>query len=170
MGNGALLPQPKKHWWHSLIASVASSAIGSRLSAKVLPSLDRVIYQRSNGRTTLSSILAGVPVILVKTTGAKSGQPRTVPLLGIPDGGNIILIASNWGGKKHPAWYYNLKANPKATVTLKGQTAVYTANEVTGEEREQCWARATVVYPGYNAYKKRTDGRVIPVLLLTPQQ
>ena len=158
-----------KHWWHRLVTPITSSAIGSCLSAKAAPPLDRWIYRKSNGRTTLSSILAGVPVILVTTTGAKSGQPRTVPLLGIPDGENIILIASNWGGKKHPGWYHNLKANPEATVTLHGQNAVYTAKEVTGEERERCWAKAAAVYPGYNAYKKRADGRVIPVMLLSPQ-
>ncbi len=169
MGNNALLPQPQKHWWHSLVTPITSSAIGSRLSAKIAPALDQLIYRKSNGRTTLSSMLAGVPVILVTTTGAKTGQSRTIPLLGIPDGENIILIASNWGGKKNPAWYYNLKANPEATVTLNGQNVVYIAREVTGEKRERCWARATAVYPGYNAYKKRADGRIIPVLLLKPQ-
>ncbi len=169
MGHYALLPQPQKHWWRKLVTLITSSAVGSRLSAKAAPPLDRWIYRKSNGRATLSGILAGVPVILVTTAGAKSGQPRTVPLLGIPDGENIILIASNWGGKKHPAWYYNLKANPEATVALNGQNVIYTAKEATGEERERCWGRAAAVYPGYNAYKKRADGRVIPVMLLSPK-
>ncbi len=168
MGHDILLPQPKKRWWHKLAVPAASWAVTARLAVHVAGPLDTFIFRKTGGRITLSSVLAGLPVILVTTTGAKSGQLRTIPLLGIPDGENVILIASNWGGKKHPAWYYNLKANPEATITLNGQTAVYAAKELVGEERERCWAKATAVYPGYNAYKKRADGRVIPVMLLSP--
>lgn len=159
---------PQKHWWHGLVTAITSSAPGSWLAAKIAPPLDRWIFRLSNGRTTLSSIVAGVPVILVTTTGAKSGQPRTIPLLGIPDGENIILIASNWGGKKHPAWYYNLKANPVVQVTGGGQDGTYTAEEVGVGGRERCWQRALAYYPGYNAYERRANGRIIPIIWLTP--
>jgi deazaflavin-dependent oxidoreductase (nitroreductase family) len=90
-------------------------------------------------------------------------------LLGAPDGENIILIASNWGGKKHPSWYYNVKANPQVQLTIKGHSQAFRAQEVTGPERERCWQRAVAIYPGYELYKSRTDGRTIPVFLLTPQ-
>ncbi|HID51812.1 MAG TPA: nitroreductase family deazaflavin-dependent oxidoreductase [Anaerolineae bacterium] len=167
MGNDVLLPQPKKRWWHKLAVPMASWAVTARIAVHAAGPLDTFLYRKTGGRMTLSSVLAGLPVILVTTTGAKSGQPRTVPLLGIPDGENIILIASNWGGRKNPAWYYNLKANPEAMVRLNGQNTIYTAKEVTGKEKERCWTRATDVYPGYNAYQKRSDDRTIPVMLLS---
>ncbi len=134
--------------------------------------LDQPIYRWSNGRTTLSTILTGVPVLNLTTIGAQSNQARTIPLLCIPDGPNLILIASNWGRKKHPAWYYNLKANPKVKITINDTdtTLTYMATEVFGEEREACWQTAVSIYPGYNAYAQRVQNRPIPVIKLTPTE
>jgi deazaflavin-dependent oxidoreductase (nitroreductase family) len=85
--------------------------------------------------------------------------------VGIPDGERLILIASNWGQAKHPAWYYNVKANPQVTITRDGVTRPYVAREVMGEERERCWAKAVALYPGYRGYAARA-GRGIPVIVL----
>jgi deazaflavin-dependent oxidoreductase (nitroreductase family) len=106
--------------------------------------------------------------VTLTTTGAKSGQPRSVPLVGLPDGENIILIASNFGQTHYPAWYHNLRASPKATLTLKGRTGYYWAEEVSGEVREAYWRQAVALYPGYAAYERRVGARHIPVLRLTP--
>lgn len=133
--------------------------------AHTIHHLDRAVLRLSGGRTTAAAMASGLPVIGLTTTGARSGQPRTVPLVGIPDGHRLILIASNWGQAKNPAWYYNLKAKPQATVTLRGHTEEYQAREVVGEERETCWRRAVAIYPGYRHYAART-GRVIPVVVL----
>ncbi len=100
-------------------------------------------------------MLAGLPVVMVTTIGAKSGQPRSLPLVAIPDGENVILIASNFGQKHHPAWYYNLRAHPEVQLTYEGQTVAYTARETTGEERERCWQRAVDLYSGYPLYERR---------------
>jgi deazaflavin-dependent oxidoreductase (nitroreductase family) len=127
--------------------------------------LDGAVLRTSGGRTTAGALFTGLPLITLTTTGAKSGRPRSVPLVGIPDGERLILIASNWGQTKHPAWYHNVRANPAVTVTLNGKTAPYVARELTGAEREGAWARAVAVYPGYRGYAARAV-RGIPVVML----
>jgi deazaflavin-dependent oxidoreductase (nitroreductase family) len=112
-----------------------------------------------------SALVTGLPIIALTTTGARSGRPRTVPLVRVPDGERLILIASNWGQAKHPAWYYNVKANPQVTITRDGVTRPYVAREVVGEERAACWGRAVALYPGYRGYAERA-GREIPVVVL----
>jgi deazaflavin-dependent oxidoreductase (nitroreductase family) len=113
-------------------------------------------------------LLTGLPVITLTTTGAKSGKKRSVPLIGIPDGDNYIVIASNWGQKHFPAWYHNLTANPRVAITRDHQSGRYIARETTGEEYDTYWKTAVEMYAGYAAYKRRTGGRRIPIVMLTP--
>ncbi|MFZ0546878.1 MAG: nitroreductase/quinone reductase family protein [Candidatus Promineifilaceae bacterium] len=129
---------------------------------------DRFLMARTGGRYSVAALMTGLPVISLTTTGARSGQPRTVPLLGIPDGKNLILIASNWGQRHHPGWYYNIQATPQVHVETNGQIVSYMAHRMEGMERQRCWQTAVQCYPGYEAYKKWTNGREIPVFLLTP--
>ena len=131
--------------------------------ARTIHHIDAAVFRLSGGRATASAILTGLPLITLTTTGAKSGQPRSVPLVGIPDGERLILIGSNWGQAKHPAWYYNIKANPAVTVSHGGETRPYTARELAGAERTAAFARAAALYPGYEGYAKRA-GREIPVV------
>lgn len=138
----------------------------SAVLARTLHHLDGPVLRWSDGRFSAASLVAGLPIISLTTTGAKSGQARTVPLIAIPDGQRLILVASNWGRPKHPAWYHNLRANPTATATVGGQTAVWIARELGGAEREAAWQRAVALYPGYAEYARRNGGRVIPVLAL----
>jgi len=110
-------------------------------------------------------------MVMLTTTGSKSGLPRTVPLLGFPDGDKVVVIASSFGNSKHPAWYLNLRANPRATLAFHGEPArPYVAREASGVEREAYGQRVAGAYPGYNAYKERTGGREIPVIVLEPAQ
>ncbi len=139
------------------------------LLARTLHHLDRPVLRLSHGRYSLTSALAGLPVVAVTTIGAKSGQPRSLPLVAIPDGENVILIASNFGQQHHPAWYYNLRAHPEVQLTDEGQTVTYLARETDGAERERCWQRAVDLYSGYARYKERAGQRKIGVFLLTPQ-
>ena len=129
---------------------------------------DRLVLRLSGGRTTAVGLLAGLPLITLTTVGAKSGQLRSVPLVGIPDGERLILVASNFGQEHHPAWYHNLRKNPYASVAIRGRPRSYRAEEVSGAEYDRCWARAVTLYAGYAAYKTRTGGRQIPILVLTP--
>ena len=160
--------QPK--WWQRSAQAVASSRYGSRLASRLLPSIDRTVLRLSSNRFTLSSALSHVPVVMLSTTGAKTGLPRTVPLLAFLDGDKIALIASSFGNTKHPAWYLNLRANSVARLAFHGQPAMpYIAREAVGAERDAYWQQAAAAYPGYDAYKHRTGGREIPIMVLTPQ-
>src|SRR3954462_11963418 len=83
---------------------------GAWFFARTSHHLDRWTLQLSGGRYTLANLLTGIPVLTLTTTGARSGQPRSVPLLGFPDGERIVLVASNFGQAHYPAWYHNLRA------------------------------------------------------------
>ena len=135
------------------------------LLARTIHRIDAAVFHASGGRTTAGAVLSGLPIINLTTTGAKSGQPRSVTLVGIPDGERIILIASNWGQAKHPAWYYNVMANPQVTVWRSGNAQPYFARELTGQERKSAWEQAVALYPGYKGYAERA-GREIPVVAL----
>lgn len=132
----------------------------------LLPPLDRMVYRATGGRYMAASVLAGLPMIELTTIGAKSGQPRTTPLLALQDGTRYVVIASSFGKPNHPAWYHNLRANPQVTVRRGQQTAPYQARTAEGDERTRYWQLANQVYPGYNLYAERAGGRVIPVVVL----
>ena len=87
------------------------------------------------------SWLSGLPVVMLTTTGARTGQQRTLPVIAVPDGDNLVVIASNWGQRRHPAWYHNLRAHPEATVTVGGVSRRVRAHEAVGEERDRLWQR-----------------------------
>jgi deazaflavin-dependent oxidoreductase (nitroreductase family) len=162
-------PPLSQRWWHRLSQRLGTSRVGARAFARTLHLIDRPILRFSRDRFSLTSLLAGLPVVLLTTTGAKSGKPRTLPVLALTDGPNIVLIASNYGQTRHPAWYHNLRAHPEATLSLRGRSGQYIAREVTGAERDQYWRRAVAYYRGYAIYEDRTGGRRIPVLVLTPK-
>ena len=161
-------PPLARRWWHQLIQGLAASRAGAWVFARILHRLDRPLLQLSRGRFCLTSFMAGLPIVLLTTTGAKSGQPRSLPLIALADGPNIVLVASNYGQLRHPAWYHNLCAHPEAILNIQGHSGQYIAREVTGADRDQYWRRAIVHYPGYAFYEGRTGGRRIPVMVLTP--
>lgn len=162
---------PKKYNpFHALIQRIAASKPGAWLMSRSLHHIDRIVMRFSSGRMSLTSILAGIPVVILTTTGAKSGLPRTVPLLGICDEydpASFALIATSWGQEHYPAWFYNLRANPQATCSIAGESRQYTAHEATGEEYERFWQSAVDTYLGYSLYKQRIHGRKIPVIVMT---
>jgi deazaflavin-dependent oxidoreductase (nitroreductase family) len=158
---------PKPRWWHSLIQKAAATSFGSWLLAGNLHRIDRPFLRLSSGRTSLTGILAGLPVVILTTTGAKSGKPRSTPLAAVFDEDKVILIASYLGKCRHPAWYHNLKANPKARLKIAGEERGYIAREAQGEERERYWAQAVQLYHGYENYREKASNRRIPVMVLT---
>jgi deazaflavin-dependent oxidoreductase (nitroreductase family) len=110
-----------------------------------------------------------MPFASMTTTGARSGQPRTAAVLYFSDGEDVILIASNFGGDHHPAWYHNLKAHPQTVLTRGDSRGEYTASEVTDEaERERLFALVGHLYGGFADYRERTAkiGRRIPIMRL----
>jgi deazaflavin-dependent oxidoreductase (nitroreductase family) len=106
-------------------------------------------------------------MLLLTTTGRKSGRPRTTPLLYLEDGGNLVVIASNGGNPMHPAWWLNLKSDPRAEVQVGRERRTVTAEEAEGEERERLWRAVVDVNSGYEGYQKSTTRR-IPVVILRP--
>jgi deazaflavin-dependent oxidoreductase (nitroreductase family) len=139
------------------------------LAARILHHLDLVSYRLSGGRTTFSTWLSGLPVVLLTTTGARTGQDRTWPVLGIPDGERMVVIASNFGRRHHPAWYYNLRAHPRARLSVGGVTRQVEARELAGEERERLFQRGIEINRGWVQYRRRASHRHIPVIRLDPE-
>ncbi|HCT80855.1 MAG TPA: nitroreductase family deazaflavin-dependent oxidoreductase [Micromonosporaceae bacterium] len=135
----------------------------AKLGKAIVP-LDKGVTKLTGGRVVALGLL---PSLTLTTTGKKSGLERSQPLAYTPDGDDIVLLGSNWGGPKHPAWSYNLLANPRAKVRVKGKTYSVTARLVTGAEREAMWQLALQVWPAYATYAKRAPHREIRVFHLT---
>ncbi|MBA3264665.1 MAG: nitroreductase family deazaflavin-dependent oxidoreductase [Thermoleophilaceae bacterium] len=136
--------------------------------ARTLHHTDRTVYRLTKGRATFASWVTGLPIVMLTTTGAKSGRRHTLPLVALPDGDRVVIIASNYGQDRNPAWYYNLRANPTATIVFEGVEREVKARELEGEERERHYARGIEIYPGWTQYRRRAAHRQIPVMELTP--
>jgi deazaflavin-dependent oxidoreductase (nitroreductase family) len=144
----------------------AASGPGSALLSRMLDRLDRLTFRVTKGRHLASSLLSALPVAMVTTVGARSGQRRTVPLLGLPTDDGLALIGSNYGRPKHPGWRHNLRANPDGEVEVEGERWAFRAVEVEDERREQIWQEALRTYPGFTTYAKRCAPRRISVFVL----
>ena len=142
---------------------IAATSAGSALIRSMVP-LDRWVLTKTKGRFTALGPL-GSPLLLLTATGARSGQPRTTPLIYLVDGQRILLAGSNFGGEHHPAWSANLLANPEATVTIGGAEHLVRATMLEGAERERAYAQFEAAAAPYRAYKGRTD-RTIRVFSL----
>ncbi|HKX16120.1 MAG TPA: nitroreductase family deazaflavin-dependent oxidoreductase [Propionibacteriaceae bacterium] len=140
----------------------------SALPARALPRIDRAFFRLSRRRTTFSAWVSGLPIVMLTTTGARTGQPRNLPVLGLPVGDRLVLIASNFGRPQHPGWYYNLRARPYAMVTWNGSAVEMRARELAGEERRRYLTRSHQAYPWWEQYHRRAAPRQIPVIMLEP--
>jgi len=123
-------------------------------------------YERSGG--TAGNELNGKPVIILTSTGAKSGKLRKTPLMRVEHDGEYAVVASLGGAPTHPVWYYNLTTDPHVELQDGPARKDYVAREVEGAEREAWWERAVAAWPDYAEYQKKTS-RVIPVFVLTPE-
>ncbi len=152
------------NWPERVVAKFFVTRPGIWFGYHVLPRLDRPLLYLSRGRISMSP---GQPILLLVTRGAKSGRRRATPLLYLLDGDRVVVIASNGGRARHPAWYYNLRAHAEATVFLRGRVGPYHAYEAHGEERAALWHKAVDYFTGFALYERRT-ARNIPVMVLTP--
>ena len=130
--------------------------------------LDRALGRLTRGRFVALGI-AEMPSLLLTTVGRRTGQPRTSPLLYVPDGPVYVVIASNWGRESHPSWSTNLMANPDAAVTVDGRHILVRAELVTGAERERLWQLLLEIWPAYQTYVIRS-GRALRVFRLVPDR
>jgi deazaflavin-dependent oxidoreductase (nitroreductase family) len=122
-------------------------------------------FRANSGR--VGGMFEGASMILIHHVGAKSGIERVAPLVHFPeDDDHTVIVASAGGAPNHPAWYHNLKANPKIDVEVGSETYTVVADEITGPERDEIWTRVTTAAPGFADYQRKTD-RVIPLLRLS---
>ena len=136
-----------------------------RLIGKGMTGTHAAIYRASGGK--VAGRMFNSPVLLLITTGRKTGKERTSPLLYLEDGENLVVVGSVGGAPKHPDWYWNLKANPEARVQIKDRTQRVRAEEAKDEQKRRLWRRLVEMYPPYEDYQRRTR-RVIPVFVLRP--
>ncbi|OBI45211.1 nitroreductase family deazaflavin-dependent oxidoreductase [Mycobacterium colombiense] len=152
--------------FHRMMRRFASTTVGAALLRPTAHHLDRLITKATGGRNSFAGVVTGIPVVMLTTTGAKSGERRTVAVYGIPRPDGVGLIASNFGGTRHPAWYHNLKADPEATVTVGRDTWRATARLATPDERDEIWAEGVALYPGWRKYEVRAGDRHIEAFVL----
>ena len=145
---------------------IVASKPGAWLFSKFLHAVDRPLYKATRGKLTIPSLLAGLPVVMLTTTGRKSGEARTMPLLAIPSGDDLSVIGSNFGQEHTPAWVYNLEADPTATIGYRNSTVAVTARRADDSETDATFAAASKIYPGYAKYRQRADHREIRVFVL----
>jgi deazaflavin-dependent oxidoreductase (nitroreductase family) len=150
-----------------LAARLVNNAPGRWLASRVAPRVDRQLLRLSGGR--LSTALV-TPELLLVHTGAKTGRRRTTPLTYFTDGGRVIVVASNYGGSRHPAWYHNVLAHPRVTISAGGYTGTFVGQQVTGAERDRLWKLATTFIPSYVEYERLAGDRQISVLAFTEDE
>ena len=134
---------------------------------KIMSALTVWTYRASGGKIG-GKFLRGAPVMLVTTTGCKSGKPRTAPLIYLENGDDLVIVASKGGVSHHPAWYRNMEANADVEVEIGSERREMRARRVSDEEKADLWPKLTQIYRDYDDYQARTD-RNIPVMVLSPR-
>jgi deazaflavin-dependent oxidoreductase (nitroreductase family) len=159
-------PHKKHGGWYKVFESFIRSRAGEVSTRRLFSRIDPWLYRATGGRyPAMLGVLTTAPLM---TTGAKSDQPRETQTNYFHDGSDVIVIASNYGGPKHPQWYFNLKAHPECALGDEK----FLATEVTDpDDYKYLYGLATQVYAGWSDYRLKTDpiGRRIPVFRLTPR-
>lgn len=150
-----------------VVQRVAGSAAFARVGPSVVPPLDRALHRLTGGRVLLSRAL--LPSLVLTTTGRRSGEPRTTPLMCVPEpGGSFLVVGSNFGREQHPAWTANLLADPRAEVSYGGRDVPVTAELLEGAARREAWEAALRTWPTFDRYADRS-GRTLRVFRLHPR-
>jgi F420H(2)-dependent quinone reductase len=134
-------------------------------AVRLMNSVVMSLYRLSGGR--VANRMQKAPILLLTTTGAKSGKKRTNPVLFIVDGPNYVTVASAGGSPRNPSWFANLMKHPEATIRIKNESRRIRARKANPTERERLWPMLTSVYSGYSDYSKKTT-REIPVVIMEP--
>lgn len=124
------------------------------------------LYRASRGRVG-GRIRKGAPVLLLTTTGRKTGKTRTTPLLYLEQRGAYVVVASAGGARSHPAWYLNLQSSPAAAIQVGGRRFAIRAETAGHDDRSRLWPQLTQMWPQYDDYQAKTK-REIPVVILAP--
>lgn len=146
---------------------IAATRPGAWLFARTMHQMDGALLRLSRGQVTLPGVMAGLPVLTVTTIGARTGQRRSAPLLGVPAGEDIAVIGTRFGQARTPGWYHNMRADPKVEVTYRNKTVKAIAREAGDDESKAIWDRARTIYVGYEAYANRIKNRRIHLMVLS---
>jgi deazaflavin-dependent oxidoreductase (nitroreductase family) len=160
------MPSPTESRVGRAVQRVAGTRAFAVVGSKVFPPIDRLLDRVTGGRFALSAAL--VPSLVLTTTGRKSGQPRRTPLATLPLDDDFLVVGSNFGKDHQPAWTTNLLADPKATVTFKGQTVPVVARLLDADEKAEVWPQLLRIWPTYDRYVERS-GRDLRVFRLERQ-
>lgn len=134
----------------------------NRFLIRIISLVHGVLYRATDGFIGAS---IGAPMLLLTTVGRKSGRTRTTPLLYLEKGSNWVIVGSNAGDDRHPAWWLNLQANPVATIQIRGARMRVRARKASGQEKSDLWPRFVNLHSGYQTYQQRTK-RDIPLVIL----
>lgn len=140
------------------IIALIGTKFGASCLSKLAP-LDRQLLRRSNGRITILGPI-GAPLLLLTTTGKKSGERREIPLTYMREGDRLFLVGSNYGQANHPAWSWNLLADANAWVTMGGHEIAVAATQLTGAEHDRIFRKFADYAANYDAYRGRTDRKI----------
>ncbi len=156
---------PQTNALQRAVQRLGRTRLSTALLSRVLRNLDLLVHRLSRGRTTFAGIFAGVPIVMLTTTGARSGLLRTNPVTGIPYGEDLAVLGANYGLGTIPSWVFNLRADAYSEVTYRNRTTKVSAREITGEQAEQAFDAAYLIYPAYAEYRRRF-AEPIPVFVL----
>nr|MDT0661402.1 nitroreductase/quinone reductase family protein [Micromonospora sp. DSM 115978] len=132
-------------------------------AGRFLVPADRLVGRLTRGRVVALGLM---PSLILTTTGRRTGQPRSSPLLYVRDGDAYVVTGSNWGRTRPPAWVLNLTAEPTGTVLVGGTEQPVRAEMATGAERDRLWPLLVAQWPAYETYRERAAGREIPIFRL----
>ena len=151
-------------WWFG--GKALTTKTGAAIWRKTVAPIEGPLIKATRGRVRVSF---SAPIVVLTTVGARSGERRDSPLTYFTDGDAVVLIASNYGQTRHPAWYHNLRANPQCELRIGERGGRFVAHEVTGADRDRLYTLAIDrLNKVFALYEERSGGRAIPVLRLTP--
>jgi deazaflavin-dependent oxidoreductase (nitroreductase family) len=166
MGRHSPLRSRRLTRYEQSVERFAASRAGAWLFVHAFNPVDRRLLPVTRGRLSLA---VGAPVGLLHTVGARTGRPRRTPVVYLREGERVILVASNGGSARHPAWHHNARAHPDVRfLSRESGTRAYRARVATGDERVRLWSRMTDLYAGYAAYQQRAGARELPLVVLEP--
>jgi deazaflavin-dependent oxidoreductase (nitroreductase family) len=152
------------NWW--LGGQLFATKRGLAMWRKVAAPVEAPLMKATRGRVRLN---IAVPMVVLTSVGARSGERREIPLAYFTDGDDVILIASNYGGDRHPAWYHNLIANPDCELRIGERGGRFAAHEAEGADRDRLYRLAVDrLNRVFALHEKRSGSRLIPVMRLTP--
>jgi len=153
--------------YEQMVERIAASPLGAWMFLHVFNPVDQRLLPLTRGRV---SVAVGAPVGLLESRGARTHRLRRIPLLYVLDDDAVVLVASNGGSHRNPAWLHNVRRDPDVRFLCRERGwSAYRARVLSGAERARAWELATDLYAGYSDYQGRTAGREIPVVVLEPR-